>query len=61
MEKSGGMWRKLCNFGINNIIKDVRMRFLGHIEAKADTKGRVFLPAAFRKVLQASGEESLVM
>ena len=37
------------------------MRFLGHIEAKADTKGRVFLPAAFRKVLQASGEESLVM
>ena len=61
MEKSGGMWRKLCNFGNNNIIKDVRMRFLGHIEAKADTKGRVFLPAAFRKVLQASGEESLVM
>lgn len=37
------------------------MRFLGNIEAKVDEKGRVFLPAVFRKVLQASGEESLVM
>jgi MraZ protein len=37
------------------------MRFLGNIEAKTDSKGRVFLPATFRKILQASGEESLVM
>lgn len=37
------------------------MRFLGNIEAKADAKGRVFLPATFRKVLQSSGEEELVM
>lgn len=37
------------------------MRFLGNIEAKADAKGRVFLPAVFRKVLQASGEECLVL
>lgn len=37
------------------------MRFLGNIEAKIDAKGRVFLPAAFRKVLQACGEESLVL
>ena len=37
------------------------MRFLGNIEAKADTKGRAFLPAVFRKVLQASGEENLVL
>ncbi len=37
------------------------MRFLGNIEAKADAKGRVFLPAVFRKVLQASGEENLVL
>ena len=41
--------------------KIVRMRFLGNIEAKTDAKGRVFLPATFRKVLQASGEELLVM
>lgn len=37
------------------------MRFLGNIEAKTDVKGRAFLPAVFRKVLQASGEESLVL
>ena len=37
------------------------MRFLGNIGAKVDAKGRVFLPATFRKVLQTGGEESLVM
>ena len=37
------------------------MRFLGNIEAKVDAKGRVFLPATFRKVLQTEGEETLVM
>ena len=37
------------------------MRFLGNIEAKTDAKGRAFLPAVFRKVLQASGEEGLVL
>ena len=37
------------------------MRFLGHTEAKTDVKGRVFLPAVFRKVLQASGQENLVL
>ena len=37
------------------------MRFLGNIEAKTDAKGRVFLPATFRKQLQAAGEEMLVM
>ena len=37
------------------------MRFLGNIVAKIDAKGRVFLPAVFRKVLQASGEENLVL
>lgn len=42
-------------------LKYVHMRFLGNIEAKTDSKGRAFLPAAFRKVLQAGGEERLVM
>jgi len=37
------------------------MRFLGNIEAKTDVKGRVFLPSVFRKVLQASSEELLVL
>ena len=37
------------------------MRFLGNIEAKTDTKGRAFLPATFRKILQVSGEDNLVL
>jgi MraZ protein len=37
------------------------MRFLGNIEAKTDAKGRAFLPAVFRKVLQASGSEAMVL
>ena len=37
------------------------MNFLGNIEAKTDAKGRVFLPAAFRKVLQMEGVSQLVM
>ncbi len=37
------------------------MRFIGNIEAKTDVKGRAFLPAAFRKVLQDGGEERLVL
>ena len=37
------------------------VRFLGNIEAKTDAKGRAFLPAVFRKMLQASGSESLVL
>ena len=31
------------------------MRLLGNIEARIDSKGRVFLPAAFRKVLEKEG------
>lgn len=37
------------------------MRFTGNIDAKADSKGRLFLPAAFRKILQTNGEEGLIM
>lgn len=37
------------------------MRFLGNIEAKMDAKGRAFLPAVFRKILQAGSEERLVL
>lgn len=37
------------------------MRFTGNYDAKADSKGRVFLPAAFRKILITSGEEGLIM
>lgn len=37
------------------------MQFLGNSEAKTDAKGRVFLPATFRKQLQAATEECLIM
>lgn len=37
------------------------MRFIGNIEAKTDTKGRVFLPSVFRKELQTVGEQTMVL
>lgn len=37
------------------------MQFLGNIEAKTDSKGRIFVPATFRKSLQTEGEEFLVL
>ncbi|MDR3119301.1 MAG: division/cell wall cluster transcriptional repressor MraZ [Mediterranea sp.] len=37
------------------------IRFLGNIEAKADAKGRLFIPAQFRKQLQIASEERLIM
>lgn len=37
------------------------MNFLGNIEAKVDVKGRLFIPAQFRKQLQAASEETLIM
>ncbi len=37
------------------------MRFIGDFPAKADAKGRVFLPVAFRKVLEAEGEKRLIL
>lgn len=37
------------------------MQFLGNIEAKIDAKMRVFVPAAFRKVLLAQGDSALVL
>lgn len=36
-------------------------QFLGNFEAKADAKGRIFVPAAFRKLLQLQGEDWLVL
>ncbi len=35
--------------------------FLGNFEAKADAKGRVFVPAVFRKLLQSQNETWLVL
>lgn len=35
--------------------------FLGNFEAKADAKGRIFVPAVFRKLLQSQNETWLVL
>ncbi len=35
--------------------------FIGNIDAKADVKGRIFVPASFRKILQASGDTRLIL
>jgi len=35
--------------------------FIGTIDARTDAKGRVFVPAFFRKILQSSGESCLIL
>lgn len=37
------------------------MRFTGNIDAKTDDKGRVFVPATFRKLLQQANLDSLIL
>ena len=37
------------------------MQFLGNIEAKIDAKARVFVPAVFRKILQSSDQNTLIL
>lgn len=37
------------------------MRFIGNIEAKTDNKGRVFLPACFRRILQGEGCDKVML
>ena len=52
---------ELCNFTPKYHNKVSMAQFLGNIEAKTDAKGRVFIPSGFRKLLQADGEEWLVL
>ena len=75
MEKCGELWGIILIFahsfmvlGWNgrksvprNLKRDMTNRFIGDYGAKTDAKGRVFLPAPFRKVLEAEGEKSLVL
>ena len=56
------LWRKEVKCGEFSLTlkrnfnyKEVRMRFLGSIEAKTDVKGRAFFPATFRKIFNTSG------
>ena len=37
------------------------LQFLGNIEAKIDAKPRIFVPAAFRKILQSADQNTLIL
>ena len=37
------------------------MRFTGNIDARTDEKGRVFIPATFRKILHQAGLDTLIL
>lgn len=52
------MWREYCNF--EKSYKTI-MIFTGRTEVKVDSKGRVFMPASFRKILQENAEERLIL
>jgi len=41
--------------------KVLMLQFLGNIEAKIDAKARIFVPAAFRKILQSSDQNTLIL
>ena len=58
MWKCGEKWIILYFY---SVIEIIMLQFLGNIEAKADSKGRIFVPAIFRKRLQSEGEEFLVL
>ena len=55
------MWGKMCNFEAKYSFIKNKHEILRQYRSKTDAKGRAFLPAVFRKVLNASGEESLVL
>lgn len=69
MTKSGGeKWRKVYIFISLQVIKYsllkkrmLMLNFLGNIEAKIDTKGRVFVPSSFRKILVSSAQTTLIL
>lgn len=53
--------QKRLKISTNKFEREMTNRFIGDYGAKTDAKGRVFLPAPFRKVLEAEGEKSLVL
>lgn len=55
------MWWKVSTFADITQKKNGVIRFLGNYEAKIDTKGRAFLPVAFRKSLATTGDKGIVL
>jgi MraZ protein len=44
-----------------NYIRDIMSTFIGKYDVKADAKGRVFIPSAYRRLLPESDRERVVM
>ncbi len=62
MGKSGGKWNIFVTLRrIYKTKKTKVLQFLGNIEAKVDSKGRVFIPSVFRKRLQSADESFLAL
>ncbi len=62
IEFSGELWGiyYLCAW-ITLYIRYVHTRFTGSIDARTDEKGRVFIPASFRKLLRQAGLDALIL
>ena len=52
----------LDRFAVRSLKKEMSMNtFIGNIEARLDAKGRVFIPASYRKILAEMGSGHIVM
>ncbi len=52
----------MCTFTLDFTPLSVNMeRFTGNMDAKADAKGRIFVPASFRKILQTTEDTRLIL
>jgi len=63
-ESAGTISQKTSSQAIlpHNIYKNKNyMSFFGNIEAKSDSKGRVFIPAIFRRELQATACDTMML
>jgi MraZ protein len=59
--KNVGKCGGIVIFAVEYQKSKIIMRFIGDFPAKTDAKGRVFLPSAFRKVLESAGENRLIL
>ena len=60
------MWGNLkicCTFAADSTEKQDMLAntFIGSIEAKTDEKGRIFVPASYRRILNEMGEKRIIM
>lgn len=59
--KCGGFEIYSLLLQLKNYVHSDMSTFIGRYEAKADAKGRIFIPAAYRKLLPEGGKDRVVM